>query len=74
MFTTPAWPPAAPTTSRRALRDNQFRHLRTKGSHEVWEHSDGRNVSRAGAGKDNREVPSGTLKAIREQTGIKELR
>jgi hypothetical protein len=28
----------------------------------------------AGGGKDNREVPAGTLKAIREQTGIDELR
>lgn len=59
---------------RRALRDNGFRHLRTKGSHEVWEHSDGRRVVLAGAGKDNRDVPAGTLKAIREQTGIDELR
>lgn len=59
---------------RRALRDNGFRHLRTKGSHEVREHSDGRRVVLAGAGKDNRDVPAGTLKAIREQTGIDELR
>ena len=59
---------------RRALRDNDLRHLRTKGSHEVWEHPDGRRVVLAGAGKDNREVPGGTLKAIREQTGIEELR
>ena len=59
---------------RRALRDNGFRHLRTKGSHEAWEHQDGRRVVLAGGGKDNREVPAGTLKAIREQTGIDELR
>ncbi len=59
---------------RRALRENGFRHLRTKGSHEVWEHPDGRKAVLAGAGKDNREVPTGTLKAIREQTGIQGLR
>jgi hypothetical protein len=28
----------------------------------------------AGGGKDNRDVPPGTLKAIRDQTGIDELR
>jgi len=49
-------------------------HLRTTGSHEAWEHPDGRRVVLAGGGKDNREVPSGTLKAIRDQTGIRELR
>lgn len=59
---------------RRALRDNGFEHLRTKGSHEVWEHPDGRRVVLAGAGKDNRDIPAGTLKAIREQTGIDQLR
>jgi predicted RNA binding protein YcfA (HicA-like mRNA interferase family) len=59
---------------RRALRHNGFEHLRTKGSHEVWEHPDGRRVVLAGAGKDNRDVPAGTLKAIREQTGLDQLR
>ncbi|MGH2859693.1 MAG: type II toxin-antitoxin system HicA family toxin [Solirubrobacteraceae bacterium] len=59
---------------RRALRNNGFRHLRTTGSHEVWEHADGRRVVLAGAGKDNRDVPAGTLKAIRQQTGINDLR
>ena len=59
---------------RRALRNNGFVHRRTKGSHEFFEHPDGRQVVLAGGGKDNREVPAGTLKAIREQTGIEDLR
>jgi len=59
---------------RRALRDNGFVHLRTKGSHEAREHPVGAGSSWPAAAKDNREVPSGTLKAIRDQTGIRELR
>lgn len=59
---------------RRILRKNGFVHVRTVGSHEYWAHADGRRTSVAGGGKDNRDVPVGTLRAMRQQTGIEDLR
>jgi predicted RNA binding protein YcfA (HicA-like mRNA interferase family) len=43
---------------------------RIAGSHEVWVHPDGRRVTVPSGGKDNREVPPGTLASIRETTGL----
>ena len=57
-----------------ALRDAGWSLVRTTGSHEVWGHPDGRSVIVAGGGKDNRDVPVGTLARIRRESGIKELR
>jgi predicted RNA binding protein YcfA (HicA-like mRNA interferase family) len=59
---------------RRALRTAGWERVRTAGSHEVWVHPDGRRVVIAGGGKDNLEVPAGTLAKIRKGTGLKELR
>jgi predicted RNA binding protein YcfA (HicA-like mRNA interferase family) len=44
------------------------------GSHEVWRHPDGGMVIVPGGGHGNRDVPAGTLGAIRRATGIEELR
>jgi predicted RNA binding protein YcfA (HicA-like mRNA interferase family) len=57
---------------RKALRRAGW--TRTTGSHEIWEHPDGRQTTVAGGGKDNHQVPSGTLARIRRQTGLEELR
>jgi predicted RNA binding protein YcfA (HicA-like mRNA interferase family) len=59
---------------RKALRDAGWILARVTGSHERWEHPDGRSVSVAGGGKGNREVPSGTLSDIRRRTGLEDLR
>ena len=59
---------------RKALRDAGWAIVRMTGSHERWEHPDGRKVTIAAGGKDNREVPSGTLSAIRRSTGLEDLR
>jgi len=59
---------------RKALRDAGWRLVRVTGSHERWEHPDGRKTSLAGGGRDNREVPSSTLAKIRRQTGLEDLR
>jgi mRNA interferase HicA len=58
----------------RALRDAGWEHIRTRGSHELWRHQDGREVVIPGGGKANREVPTGTLASIRRATGIDTLR
>jgi hypothetical protein len=34
----------------------------------------GRTITIAGGGKDNREVPAGTLATIRRETGLEDLR
>jgi predicted RNA binding protein YcfA (HicA-like mRNA interferase family) len=59
---------------RRILHDAGWSMTRVTGSHEIWSHPDGRWTSLAGGGKDNRDVPVGTLASIRRQTGLKELR
>lgn len=59
---------------KRALRAAGWRLDRTAGSHEVWRHPDGRRVVIPGGGKDNREVPTGTLASIRRDTGLEDLR
>ncbi len=59
---------------RRALRVAGWEMLRIEGSHEIWAHPDGKLVVVAGGGKDNLEVPVGTLAKIRKRTGLKELR
>lgn len=45
-----------------------------KGSHEIWVGPDGRHLALATGGKNNRDVPVGTLANIRRDTGLKELR
>jgi predicted RNA binding protein YcfA (HicA-like mRNA interferase family) len=59
---------------RRILLDAGWRPVRMTGSHERWLHSDGRRLTLAGGGKDNREVQAGTLAALRRETGLEELR
>jgi predicted RNA binding protein YcfA (HicA-like mRNA interferase family) len=57
------------------LRRAGWKPLRTTGSHERWLSPDGtRLITVAGGGKDNREVPRGTLANMRKETGLKELR
>lgn len=58
----------------RLLSDHGWDHVRTRGSHEIWRHPDGREVTIPGGGKRNREVPAGTLASIRRHTGTDELR
>ncbi len=60
---------------KRILRRAGWRELRSRGSHEYWLSPDGaRSIAIAGGGKDNREVPRGTLANMRKETGLKELR
>lgn len=59
---------------RKSLREAGFAAVRSAGSHEIWEHPDGRATVVPGGGKDNHEVPAGTLASIRRATGLKELR
>jgi predicted RNA binding protein YcfA (HicA-like mRNA interferase family) len=59
---------------RKALRDAGWSIVRVTGSHEIWRHADGRRVAVAAGGKDNRNVPSGTLAGIRRRTGLEDLR
>jgi len=59
---------------RATLRKAGWTVARVSGSHEVWTHPDGRSVVLPGGGKDNREVPAGTLASIRRDTGLDDLR
>jgi predicted RNA binding protein YcfA (HicA-like mRNA interferase family) len=59
---------------RKALRDADWSIVRITGSHEIWRHPDGRQVAVAAGGKDNRDVPRGTLADIRRGTGLEDLR
>lgn len=58
----------------KSLRRAGWHKTRTRGSHEVWRRPDGREVTVPAGGKGNREVPAGTLAAIRRATGLDELR
>lgn len=58
----------------RLLRAHHWEYVRTRGSHEIWRHTDGREVVVPGGGKRNHEVPTGTLASIRRDTGIDDLR
>lgn len=58
----------------KALRAAGWHKTRTRGSHEVWRNPDGREVTVPAGGKSNREVPAGTLAAIRRAAGLKDLR
>ncbi|MEI2702748.1 MAG: type II toxin-antitoxin system HicA family toxin [Baekduia sp.] len=58
---------------RRALRKAGWTLARTRGDHEQWLSPDGRSVVTV-AGKDNKDVPVGTLKSIRQSTGLEDLR
>lgn len=58
----------------KALRGAGWQRVRTRGSHEMWRHADGREVTVPAGGKANREVAAGTLAAIRRATGLDELR
>jgi predicted RNA binding protein YcfA (HicA-like mRNA interferase family) len=58
---------------KKALRHAGWVRLRTKGSHEIWGHPNGRRVA-IPRGKGNREVPVGTLASIRRDTGLEDLR
>ncbi len=57
-----------------ALRKAGWSVARVVGSHEIWEHPDGRTVTVPGGGKSNRDVPAGTLASIRRDTGLDDLR
>jgi predicted RNA binding protein YcfA (HicA-like mRNA interferase family) len=59
---------------KRALRDAGWERHRTVGSHEIWIHPDGRRVVVPGGGRDNIEVPAGTLARIRKSVGLRDLR
>jgi predicted RNA binding protein YcfA (HicA-like mRNA interferase family) len=59
---------------KRALRAAGWERVRTVGSHEIWEHPDRAPVVVPGGGKDNLEVPVGTLASIRRKTGLRYLR
>jgi len=58
---------------RKALRKAGWMLVRTKGDHERWRSPDGAVVVTV-AGQDNKDVPVGTLKSIRQSTGLEELR
>lgn len=47
--------------------------VRTKGDHEQWRSPDGRSMVTV-AGRDSKDVPVGTLKSIRQSTGLEDLR
>lgn len=55
------------------LRQAGWTLVRTKGDHEQWLSPDSRVVVTV-AGKDSKDVPAGTLKSIRQSTGLEELR
>jgi predicted RNA binding protein YcfA (HicA-like mRNA interferase family) len=57
---------------RKALTTAGWTQVRQAGSHEIWQHPDGRAVTVAGKNSDT--VPSGTLAAIRRTTGLEHLR
>jgi predicted RNA binding protein YcfA (HicA-like mRNA interferase family) len=60
---------------RRALRRAGWTLERSTGSHEHWLNPERtRLVTVAGGGKENREVPAGTLANIRRETGLEDLR
>jgi predicted RNA binding protein YcfA (HicA-like mRNA interferase family) len=59
---------------KRILKSAGWTMSRTRGSHELWTHPDGRQVVVPGGGKDSREVPVATLGSIRRATGLDELR
>lgn len=59
---------------KRALAEAGWVRHRIAGSHEVWIHLDGRRIVVAGGGKDNAEVPVGTLARIRRRSGLRNLR
>jgi predicted RNA binding protein YcfA (HicA-like mRNA interferase family) len=59
---------------KRALRAAGWERQRIAGSHEIWAHPDRAPVVVPGGGKDNLEVPVGTLANIRKRTGLKDLR
>lgn len=58
---------------RRALRRAGWEKVRTKGDHEQWRSPDGSSMVTV-AGRDSKDVPVGTLKSIRQSTGLDDLR
>jgi predicted RNA binding protein YcfA (HicA-like mRNA interferase family) len=58
---------------RKALRKAGWSLIRTKGDHEQWRSPEGDRLVTI-AGHDNKDVPTGTLKSIRQSTGLEELR
>jgi len=60
-------------TPRRALRRAGWEIVRTRGDHEQWRSPDGRSMVTV-AGQDNKDVPAGTLRSIRQSTGLEDLR
>jgi len=58
---------------RRALRKAGWTVVRTRGDHEQWRDRDGDRLVTV-AGRDGKDVPVGTLKSIRQSTGLEELR
>ena len=59
---------------KRALVRAGWTRKRIAGSHEVWIHPDGKWIVVPGGGKDNAEVPVGTLARIRREVGLRTLR
>ncbi len=58
---------------RRALRAAGWILVRTTGDHEQWRSPAGDRVVTV-AGQNSKDVPVGTLKSIRQSTGLDELR
>ena len=58
---------------RKALRQAGWSLVRTKGDHEQWRSPEGHRLVTV-AGHDSKDVPVGTLKSIRQSTGLEELR
>lgn len=58
---------------RKALRKASWSLVRTKGDHEQWRSPEGDRLVTI-AGHNHTDVPVGTLKSIRQSTGLEELR
>lgn len=50
------------------LKENGYEHIRTHGSHEIYENREGKICPIKNSRKD---IPTGTLKKIEKITGIK---
>ena len=58
---------------RKALRAADWTLVRTAGDHEQWRSPEGDRLVTV-AGQNSKDVPVGTLKSIRQSTGLEELR
>jgi predicted RNA binding protein YcfA (HicA-like mRNA interferase family) len=56
----------------RLMRDDGWKHMRTNGSHMMFEHAKKRGpVVVPAGGKEGQDVPQGTLNSILKQTKLK---